>query len=268
MLEQAITTAMVPVRAMLDGSPILARRLLAPVGKRRATAAEERARIQTALAEGRAEQLAKLTGKARAAALQTHAEEDRAARKERRGRRFEVAAIGVVVAAVGGPVVWTVVGPWVPTAVSSGIALWWIAAMAHAPKQTATTKDAPAETASTAPEQDPDDGEWIQEDPEPAVLWALVRHVAAQSDQGTAAHLPDLLAEGQRRGEFDGWTKTDLKALLTVLGVPVIEKKKLTFAGQQRTRQAVLLADLPEVDPAPVPAIVQSTLLAAAKGAA
>jgi hypothetical protein len=37
-----------------------------------------------------------------------------------------------------------------------------------------------------------------------------------------------------------------------------VEKKKLTFGGAQRTRQAVLLDGLPEADPAPVPAIVQS----------
>jgi hypothetical protein len=50
--------------------------------------------------------------------------------------------------------------------------------------------------------------------------------------------------------------------------VRVIEKKKLTIGGKDRTRKAVLLSDLPEADPAPVPAIVHSAPPTAAKSAA
>ncbi|MFJ7274687.1 hypothetical protein [Kitasatospora sp. NPDC098663] len=104
-----------------------------------------------------------------------------------------------------------------------------------------------------ADDQDDD----LQDAPADADLYALVRHVAAQSDQGTAAHLPDLLAEGQQRGMFEGWEQTDLKAHLAALGAPLVEGKKLTFGGRQRNRQAVLLEGLPESDPGTVPVVVQ-----------
>ncbi|MGW3183852.1 hypothetical protein ACWDD9_31745 [Kitasatospora sp. NPDC001119] len=98
-----------------------------------------------------------------------------------------------------------------------------------------------------------------QDAPADADLYALVRHVAAMSDQGTAAHLPDLLAEGQKRGLFGGWEQADLKDHLEALGAPVVEGKKLTFDGRQRNRQAVLLKGLPERAPGTVPAVLQKT---------
>ena len=94
----------------------------------------------------------------------------------------------------------------------------------------------------------------LQEPPADSTLYALIRHVAALSDQGTAAHRPDLLDEGQKRGLFASWDQADLKAHLTALGAPLVEGKKLTFEGRQRNRQAVLLDGLPAADPAPVPA--------------
>jgi len=102
---------------------------------------------------------------------------------------------------------------------------------------------------------EPDDE--LQDPPADATLYALIRHVAALSDQGTAAHLDDLLAEGQRRGLFGGWEKADLKEHLGDVGAPVVEGKKLTFSGRQRVRQAVLLEGLPVAAPAPVPALTR-----------
>lgn len=103
---------------------------------------------------------------------------------------------------------------------------------------------------ATAPEETPaaeDDGEWIATEPPPAVVLDLIREVAALSDQGTAAHLQQLLEVGQQRGHFGGWTLADLKDHLVELRLTVVDGKKLTFDGRQRNRQAVLLPE-----PAPV----------------
>ncbi|MBV6697458.1 hypothetical protein KV557_10010 [Kitasatospora aureofaciens] len=260
MASRTVAGIMVPVRAVLDGSPVLARRLVAPAVERRATAAEEGAKADKAKADARVAQLAKLTGAAREAAQKAHADEDRTVHKERWSKRADAVGAAVVVALIGGPVTWSVVGPWVPAAVWSGLGLWGIAAMMHAPRageevpapeQRETT--APAAPA-TAPE---DDGEWIQDSPDEAVLWALIRHTAGLTKQGTAAHLQAILEEARKRGEMTDWTVSDLAEELASYRVPVVEQKKLTIGGRQYNRAAVLLAALPEADPAPVPAIVQ-----------
>jgi hypothetical protein len=274
MLKQAITNAAVPVRAVITGSPILASRLWAPAAARREVAAEERAAIAEALAKHRAAELAKLTdSKAIAAARKSHAEADKAARAEKRGRAGDVLGGGALVAIVAGPVTWSLIGPWVPLATWSGIGLWCVAAMAHAPRPgeapAAATADQAKTTTSPVDDGEPDNiDEWIQDSPDEAVLWALIRHTAALTKQGTAAHLQAVLDEGQRRGEFGDWTVADLAEELASYGVPVVEGKKLTVGGRDRNRKAVLLAALPEADPAPVPAIVQGAPTAAAKSAA
>lgn len=153
---------------------------------------------------------------------------------------------------------WPLVGRWLPTVASAAATLWVLAALAagqgHVPE--AATEGAEA-TGEATPA---DDGEWIDEEPPLPVLLALIRHVANTSDQGTAAHLDDVLAEGQKRGLFGGWEKADLKAHLTEdLGLPV-EELKLHFRRRQRVRLGVRLKALPEVDPAPVPAVLQKAV--------
>ncbi|MFJ2866373.1 hypothetical protein [Kitasatospora sp. NPDC087314] len=112
-------------------------------------------------------------------------------------------------------------------------------------------------SAEAGPDDSDDQDDELQDAPADADLYALVRYVAAMSDQGTAAHLPDLLAEGQKRRLFGGWEQGDLKAHLAALNAPLVEGKKLTFGGRQRNRQAVLLDGLPEGTPGTVPAVVQ-----------
>ena len=151
---------------------------------------------------------------------------------------------------------WPVVGPVLPTALTVTAVVWTITAMAIGASGagTKTAPDSPdAEQLDGADEPEVE----LQEPPTDATLYALVRHVAALSDQGTAAHLDDVLAEGQRRSLFGGWEKADLKEHLGDVGAPVVEGKKLTFSGRQRVRQAVLLDGLPAADPAPVPALTR-----------
>lgn len=155
-----------------------------------------------------------------------------------------------------------------PILLAAGTGLWcWAAWRAEdapkpAPEQAKTTTPA---APATAPE---DDGEWIQDSPDEAILWALIRHTAGLTKQGTAAHLQAILEEARKRGEMTDWTVSDLAEELASYKVPVVEQKKLTIGDRQYNRAAVLLTDLPEADPAPVPAIVQAAPPAAAQSAA
>lgn len=167
-------------------------------------------------------------------------------------------------------VLWPLVGKWIPTTLAVATTLWTLTALILGQEEAAAT----AADSAEAPAPEPvavagqDDEEWIQAPPAPDTLWALIRHTAALTKQGTAAHLQAVLDEGQKRGEFDAWTVTDLADELAVLGVPVVEGKKLTIGGRDRNRMAVLLAALPEADPAPVPAVRQSAPLGVTQSAA
>jgi hypothetical protein len=156
---------------------------------------------------------------------------------------------------------WPLVGAWLPTAVTVSVLLWVLAALVagqgHVPAAASGEAEKGAASGQAAAD---DDGEWIDEEPPLQVLLALIRHVANTSDQGTAAHLDDVLTEGQRRGLFGGWEKADLKAhLMEDLGLPV-EELKLTFRRRQRVRLGVRLKALPEAVPAPVPAVLQKAV--------
>jgi len=146
------------------------------------------------------------------------------------------------------------VRPVLPTVLTVTATVWLVAAMAIG---ASGAKPVPGSPDDVEQLDDGEPEEERQDPPADTALYALIRDVAGTSDQGTAAHLPDLLAEGQRRGLFSGWEQADLKAHLTALGAPLSEGKKLTFGGRPRNRQAVLLDGLPEAEPAPVPAPVR-----------
>lgn len=257
-IGQAITSATVPVRAVITGSPVLARRLRAPATKRRTAEAE----VRQAEAEALAAELAKLNPKARAAKQAEQVAADRAGRKERRSRAADIASCTALVLLVAGPVGWQFARPYLGTTALVLAVVWSVAAMAHAPTARKATPEPDAGDTPTAAPDDAD--EWIQDSPPEAVLWALIRHTAALTKQGTAAHLQAVLDEGQRRGEFGDWTVADLAEELASYGVPVVEGKKLTVGGRDRNRKAVLLEALPEADPAPFPVLVQSAASSAA----
>lgn len=159
-------------------------------------------------------------------------------------------------AVVVGYLLWPIVGPVVPTVFTVTTVVWIITAMAIGASGAGTKAVPDFPDAEQLDDGDEPEAE-LQDPPADATLYALIRHVAALSDQGTAAHLPELLSEGQKRGLFAGWEQADLKAHLTTLGAPLVEGKKLTFGGRQRNRQAVLLDGLPAADPAPVPALTR-----------
>jgi hypothetical protein len=149
---------------------------------------------------------------------------------------------------------WPMVGKWLPTATAGSLTLWVLAALVAGQDRPAdATAQAPA--ASTSPKADYDQDDEIQKPPADTTLYALIRHVAGLSDQGTAAHLSQVIEEGEKRSLLGGWEVADLSDHLADLKVPVVEKKKLTFSGRQRVRSAVLLTALPEAEPATVPAV-------------
>jgi hypothetical protein len=259
-VRKATVTACVPVQAVIAGSPYLWARLWSPIASRLGKRSEERSTIAAGLSKARAAELAKLTDPVAIATKKaSYAEADKAARKEGLDRLGSVMIGAGIAAFVGVPMAWRFIGPWVPAIAWSGIGLWCVAAMAHAPRpaQKATTSapETPANAAAVPGQDDAD--EWIQDSPPEAVLWALIRHTAALTKQGTAAHLQAVLDEARKRGEMTDWTVSDLAEELASYGVPVAEQKKLTVGGRQYNRTAVLLSALPEADPAPVPAIVQ-----------
>lgn len=145
---------------------------------------------------------------------------------------------------------------WVPVFLTTFVTLWVLAALVAGQERPAgATASAAAPVVDASLEADDDQDDEIQDAPADATLYALIRHVAGFTKQGTAAHLSQVLEEGEKRGLLGGWEVEDLREHLTALGVPVVEKKKLTVGGLDRTRMAVLLAALPADDPAPVPAV-------------
>ncbi|MEV7020909.1 hypothetical protein [Kitasatospora sp. NPDC093558] len=172
------------------------------------------------------------------------------------------------------PVLARPVARYAPPAVTVFLVLWMVVAVVagntRAAAELAKADQAAKEKAAKAkagdhgeastkaePDDSADQDDELQDAPADADLYALVRYVAAMSDQGTAAHLSHLLEEGQARGLFGGWKIPDLRAHLEGLEVALVEGKKLTFNGRQRNRLAVLLDALPEAAPGTVPAVVR-----------
>ncbi len=274
MLRQAVTNAAVPVRAVITGSPVLAARLWAPASARLDQAAEERAAIGKALTEARAADLAKLTDeKAIAARKAAHAQADKAARAEKRGRAADVVGGAVLVAVVAGPVSWSLVGPWVPVATWSGIGLWCIGAMMHAPK----APEEKGKQADLAPGSDVDQGDGSedvgdhQERPDaivsptfgPAELAATVEHMVAlrtQSDGGAGkVLLSEVLASLQRHGRYPGASTRDFGAAVRAAGLPVEKRVRVGEAISPGLTAAGLKAHLGHAPRLPAHAVADRT---------
>ncbi|MER5350608.1 hypothetical protein ABT093_09780 [Kitasatospora sp. NPDC002551] len=288
--EKLIPTLLYPVTGLASGTPVLVRKLMAPHHKQRAEAAAlkaKRERIAATAADAAEVAFAKkliteTDPVKRAAILQAQEasqvaarevalERAKADRKAARSKLGDTVGAAALMLIVGGPLVWSLARPWIGTGIGLLIGGWWIAALMHAPnpEKNPTPADALTEAApdtpTAQPETEPDDAdEWIQDSPDEGVLWALIRHTASLTKQGTAAHLQAVLDEARKRGEMTDWTVADLVEELDSYGVPVAPQKKLTIGGRAINRQAVLLESLPEADPAPAPAIVQPAATSAA----
>lgn len=146
---------------------------------------------------------------------------------------------------------WPVVGKWMPTVLAAAVTAWLLTAVVVG------AAGEPGPVAGVPAAASGGEDEVLQDAPADEVLYALIRHVAGLSDQGTAAHLQQLLEEGQKRGLLGGWDVAALKAhLAEELRLPVTELKQ-TFSRRQRVRLGVWLRDLPEAAPAAVPVVVR-----------
>ncbi|MFG3228132.1 hypothetical protein ACGF07_25570 [Kitasatospora sp. NPDC048194] len=222
--------------------------MLAPLKARHADAKASHAEALAAWKERRAQALEVKDPEQRAKALDD-------LKGERPTNPLLVTAGCTVVATV---VVWPMLRGRHAAIIAGVLTLWTLTALIRGQETGPAASKTATSPQADASEPDPDDGEWIQEAPAVEVLWALIRHTASLTKQGTAAHLQAVLDEASKRGQMTDWTVSDLADELASHGVPIVEQKKLTIGGRHYNRSAVLLADLPEADPAPVPAIVHS----------
>ncbi|GAA1198420.1 hypothetical protein F4556_007596 [Kitasatospora gansuensis] len=235
-VRKSTTTACVPVRAVITGSPYVWARLWAPVASRLGEHSEERSTIAAGLSQARAAELAKLTDPVAIATKKAgYAEADKAARKEQFSQLGNI-GIGVGIAAfLGIPMAWQFIGPWVSTIAWSCIGLWCVAAMAHAPKARTAPKPSPrpivttasgtGTTATTAPA--PARAETRPTTLSPAeLITALERMVAlrAMSDGGLGkVHLAEALVSFQRSGLYPGMKTRDFSPIVKATGLPTDE---------------------------------------------
>ncbi|WP_380278638.1 hypothetical protein [Kitasatospora purpeofusca] len=239
-----------PFTGLATGTPVLVRRLMAPQRKQRAEAAALNAKqdeITAQIAEAAEAAFAKKVAAeadpvkraamiqtqeaAQVAARQLELERARADRKAKRGKLGDAAGAAALMLIVGGPLVWSLVGPWVRPGIGLLIGGWWIAALIHAPASAKTPskantgKDVDEDFDALADDAD-------QDQPEPPsttlspdqLVTAIERMVAirALSDGGAGkVHLAEVLASLQRHGLYDGFDSRDFGALVRAVGLPI-----------------------------------------------
>lgn len=225
-IGQAITSATVPVRAVITGSPVLARRLRAPATKRRTAEAE----VRQAEAEALAAELAKLDPKARAAKQAEHTAADRAGRKERRSRAADIAGCTALVLLVAGPVAWHFARPYLGAATLVLIAAWTVAAMAHAP----SAKQAAAST-----------GEKPPVDPAAQRRAAVIARLTEWMEERPGIHLSEVYERYRQLPGHDHLTDDQIRAaLVDHYGIPVRRAVADPRKTTQRTRAGIRRDDL------------------------
>ncbi|GAA1397066.1 hypothetical protein GCM10009639_33950 [Kitasatospora putterlickiae] len=251
--EKLSATLMYPFTGLAAGTPVLVRKLMAPWRERRAETAGLKAKQDqiAALAAEAAEATfaRKLAGEPDAAkraamlqaweaaqvtARQIELERAKADRKAKRGKLGDAAGAAALMLIVGGPLIWSLVGPWVRPGIGLVIGGWWIAALIHAPTPVKASKPDTEEDV----DEDFDDlapgaaTEADQEQPEPSssalssdqLVATIERMVAirAQADGGAGkVHLSEVLESLQRHGLYPGLDGRDFGALARAAGLPV-----------------------------------------------
>ncbi|MFF7453063.1 hypothetical protein [Kitasatospora sp. NPDC008115] len=250
--DTVTATILYPFTGLAAGTPVLVRKLTAPQRERRAEAAALKAKQDNIAAEVTAAAEAAFAKKVSAetdpvkraamvqaqeasqvAARQFELEQAKAARKAKRGRLGDAAGAAALMLIVGGPLVWSLVGPWVRPGIGLLIGGWWIAALIHAPTPAKASKAPAVEDVDDPAANNVDDD---QDQPEPVVAPALapaelasaVEHMVAlraQSDGGAGkVLLSEVLASLQRHGRYPGASTRDFGAVVRAAGLP-IEKR-------------------------------------------
>ncbi|MFG2919560.1 hypothetical protein ACGF0D_42675 [Kitasatospora sp. NPDC048298] len=254
--RRIVLTLLWPVTGLIDGTPVLIRQLMAPHHARRAEAAELQARqaeLSAQAAKDADEAFRKKLAEAdpakrpgmiqareaaEVAARQVELELAKAARKESRSKFGDTAGAAVLVLIIGGPLVYSLVGPWIAHGIGLAIGGWWIAALIHAPKAT-KVKDKGKDDEDQGDEGEEEGGDDQEEEsshPQPpaapakplelsaAELTTTVEHMVAlraRTDEGRGhVHLAEALESLQRHGHYPDLTARDFGALVRAAGLP------------------------------------------------
>ncbi|MFD8698167.1 hypothetical protein [Kitasatospora purpeofusca] len=289
--DTVVATILYPFTGLAAGTPVLVRKLMAPQRERRAEAtalkgkqdeiaalaaeATEAAFARRLAAEPDAAKRAAMLQAQEAAqvtARQVELERAKADRKAKRGKLGDAAGAAALLLIVGGPLVWSLVGPWIRPAIGLLIGGWWIAALIHAPSRVkapeATRED--VDEGVDAPAADAD-----QEQPEPSsatlspdqLVAAVERMVAirALSDGGAGkVHLSEVLASLQRHGLYNRLDARDFGAVARAAGLPFERGLRVKGKGVSVGLTAAALRDYLGYTPRLPPEMVTDHTSAAA----
>ncbi|MEU1284351.1 hypothetical protein [Kitasatospora sp. NPDC005856] len=245
--EKLIPTLLWPFTGLATGTPVLVRKLTAPQRERRAEAAALKAKqdelaqqIAQAAEAAFAKKLAEADPAKRASMLQAQEagqvtarqlelEQAKTARKAARSRAGDAAGAAALMLIVGGPLIWSLVGPWIQPGIGLLIGGWWIAALIHAPTPDKTT---PAEADQEDPDQPVPATEATEEEPaeedrqetsEAATPTPAETHslTASLTTAGNSVLLTRLAAD--LAAFHPGWEPSTkaVRVLLSEAGIPV-----------------------------------------------
>ncbi|MGW4894558.1 hypothetical protein ACWEQL_20130 [Kitasatospora sp. NPDC004240] len=229
MLAQGIKAAMVPVRAVLDGSPVLVRRLRSVGAETR----EKAARLKELELQKLQGEWAKLGERERLAAELAH-------RKAGRGKKVDAVMCGIVIAVF----VLAVFGSYLRWVLVLFLVAWTVVAMAHSPGPAEEIEDQDVEDAGGDNELDDDkDDQEAVEEPTPRPLTAAelvtaIEHmvaIRATTDGGAGNVLiSEALSALQRHRQFARYDARDFGAAVRAAGVP---PKKSVAVGSGASRK-------------------------------
>ncbi|MEV7926468.1 hypothetical protein [Kitasatospora sp. NPDC088779] len=257
--DKLLPTLLWPVTGLTTGTPVLIRKLTAPQRERRAEAATLKAEHDKLAAEAAkfdeaafAKKLAEADPAKRPAMLharetarvtaeQFDLEQAKADRKATRSRLGDAAGAAALMLVVGGPLVWSLVGPWIEPGIGLLLGGWWIAALIHAPApapskgtKAGATEDQGEEDDQADEEEDDQEEEYRLRTPaapatprelSAAELTTSVEHMVAlraQTDEGRGhVHLAEALETFQRHGLYPDADARAFGALVRAAGLPV-----------------------------------------------
>jgi hypothetical protein len=227
-LGEAVRATMVPVKAVLDGSPVLARRLMGLGADTR----EKAARLKELELQALQGEWKKLEEPQRLAAELAH-------RKAGRGKRVDAVMCGVVISVF----VLAVFGSLLRWVIVLALVAWTVGAMAHSPSSVPEVEDQAAEVLDGDEELDDEEDEEPVAKPAPKPLTAqelvtAIEHMVAirATNDGGAGYvlIGEALSALQRHRQFEGYDTREFGAAVRAAGVP---PKKSVAVGSGASRK-------------------------------
>ncbi|MFI9784654.1 hypothetical protein ACIHEI_14275 [Kitasatospora sp. NPDC051984] len=299
------SVALWPITGVITGTPPLIAKLTAGQRKKRAEATELRIQQEalTAKATADAEDAfqrkleAELDADKRAAmvearetarltARQVKLEQAKVTRKAKRSKLGDSAGAAALLLIVGGPLVWSLARPWIPTVAAVAAAAWWLVALMHAPTPATMAAAAaaaakrdrqadPEESEESDPDQDEpnvdqgDDDHADKDDSAPAPQPLTHAELATTIEQMVAIRatrdggagnllLSEALAALQHIGHYQGSDTREFGAAVRAANMPpapsvgvVIGDKRKTSTGWSVSYLRGLLGRAPSLPPRP-----------------